>query len=77
MSYSELSDLIAFVSSSSCHRDFAKCLTDILCPGAGDDEGAAAGLLRHAVVIHLPVEGLPVLLPSVAENIAEFKYFKY
>ena len=58
----------------SCKRDFANCLTDILGPGAGDDEGAAAGLLRHPVIIHLPVEGLPVLLPSVAENIAEFKY---
>ena len=65
------------VEYQSCQQNFAKVLTDILCPGAGDDEGAAAGLLRHAVVVHLPVEGLPVLLPSVAENIAEFKYFKY
>ena len=64
-------------SIRAVNRDFAKCLTDILCPGAGDDEGPAAGLLRHPVIIHLPVEGLPVLLPSVAESIAEFKYFKY
>ena len=52
-------------------------LTDILRPGAGDDEGSPAGPLQHPVAVHLPVERLPVLLPSVAENIAEFKYFKY
>ena len=64
-----LTDLTVFVLQEN--------LTDILGPGAGDDEGPAAGLLRHPVIIHLPVEGLPVLLPSVAESIAEFKYFKY
>jgi hypothetical protein len=42
-------------------------LTYILSLGLSDDEGAAARLLRDPVIVHLPVELLPVLLPPVPD----------
>ncbi len=46
-------------------------LTYILSLGLCDDEGASARLLRDPVIVHLPVELLPVLLPSIPDK----KYF--
>jgi hypothetical protein len=43
-------------------------LTYILPLGLSDDKGAAARLLRDPVIVHLPVELLPVLLPPISEN---------
>ena len=45
-----------------------KHLTDILGPGAGYDQGPSARLLQHPVAVDLPVERLPVFLPSVPER---------
>jgi hypothetical protein len=43
-------------------------LTYILSLGLCDDESAAARLLRDPVIVHLPVELLPVLLPPVPDK---------
>ncbi len=43
-------------------------LTYILSLGLCDDEGATARLLRDPVIVHLPVEFLPVLLPPIPDK---------
>jgi hypothetical protein len=50
-------------------------LTYILSLGLSDDEGATARLLRDPVIVHLPVELLPVLLPPVPD--VKKKIFRY
>jgi hypothetical protein len=44
-------------------------LTYILSLGLSDNESATARLLRDPVIVHLPVELLPVLLPPVPDKI--------
>ena len=43
-------------------------LTYILCGGLCDDQGASAWLPGDPVVVDLPVELLPILLPPVPDN---------